>query len=70
MCIRLAASPMEKSPFAAEMMEQSVPDGRKKFKQLSLGMKTMASTIICLASRRRVSQKILKSHCYSINAMI
>lgn len=56
MFIRLAASQMEKSPFAAEMMEQSVPDGRKKFKQLSPGMKTMASTIICLASRR-VSQK-------------
>ena len=55
MCIRLAASPMEKSPFAAEMMEQSVPDGREKFKQLSPGIKTMASTIICLASRRRVS---------------
>lgn len=36
--------------FASEMMEHFELDGKKKFKQLSLGMKTMVSTIICLAS--------------------
>ena len=36
--------------FASEMMERFELDGKKKFKQLSLGMKTMVSTIICLAS--------------------
>ena len=29
-------------------------DGKKKFKRLSLGMKTMVSTIICLASNKEV----------------
>lgn len=40
--------------FASEMMERFELDGKKKFKQLSLGMKTMVSTIICLASNKRV----------------
>lgn len=40
--------------FAAEMMERFELDGRKKFNRLSLGMKTMVSTIICLASSKRV----------------
>ena len=40
--------------FAFEMMERFELDGKKKFKQLSLGMKTMVSTIICLASNKRV----------------
>lgn len=40
--------------FAAEMMEQFELDGKKKFNQLSLGMKTMVSTIVCLASSRPV----------------
>lgn len=40
--------------FAVEMMERFELDGKKKFKQLSLGMKTMVSTIICLASNRPV----------------
>ena len=40
--------------FALEMMERFELDGKKKFRQLSLGMKTMVSTIICLASSRKV----------------
>lgn len=40
--------------FASEMMERFELDGRKKFSHLSLGMKTMVSTIICLASNREV----------------
>ena len=40
--------------FASEMMERFELDGRKKFNQLSLGMKTMVSTIVCLASNRPV----------------
>ena len=40
--------------FASEMMERFELDGKKKFKQLSLGMKTMVSTIICLASNKSV----------------
>ena len=40
--------------FASEMMERFELDGKKKFKQLCLGMKTMVSTIICLASNKRV----------------
>lgn len=40
--------------FASEMMERFELDGRKKFNQLSLGMKTMISTIICLSSNRPV----------------
>lgn len=40
--------------FASEMMERFELDGKKKFNQLSLGMKTMVSTIICLASNKDV----------------
>lgn len=40
--------------FASEMMERFELDGRKKFNHLSLGMKTMVSTIICLASNKGV----------------
>ncbi len=40
--------------FAAEMTERFELDGNKKFNRLSLGMKTMVSTIICLASNRKV----------------
>ena len=40
--------------FASEMMERFELDGKKKFNQLSLGMKTMVSTIICLASNKSV----------------
>lgn len=39
--------------FAAEMMERFELDGKKKFHHLSLGMKTMVSTIICLASSKK-----------------
>ena len=40
--------------FASEMMESFELDGKKKFNHLSLGMKTMVSTIICLASNKSV----------------
>ena len=40
--------------FASEMMERFELDGKKKFHSLSLGMKTMVSTIICLASNKNV----------------
>lgn len=40
--------------FAMEMMERFELDANKKFKALSLGMKTMVSTIICLASNQSV----------------
>lgn len=40
--------------FASEMMERFELEGKKKFKHLSLGMKTMVSTIICLASNKGV----------------
>lgn len=40
--------------FAMEMTERFELDGRKKFNQLSLGMRTMVSTIICLSSNRPV----------------
>ena len=40
--------------FASEMMERFELDGKKKFQHLSLGMKTMVSTIICLASNKAV----------------
>ena len=40
--------------FALEMMERFELDGKKKFRHLSLGMKTMVSTIICLASNKEV----------------
>ena len=40
--------------FASEMMERFELDVKKKFNHLSLGMKTMVSTIICLASNKEV----------------
>ena len=40
--------------FASEMMERFELDGKRKFNHLSLGMKTMVSTIICLASNKSV----------------
>ena len=40
--------------FASGMMERFELDGKKKFNHLSLGMKTMVSTIICLASNKDV----------------
>ncbi len=40
--------------FASEMMERFELDGKKKFNHLSLGMKTMVSTIICLASNKKI----------------
>ena len=40
--------------FASEMMERFELDRKKKFNLLSLGMKTMVSTIICLASNKSV----------------
>lgn len=40
--------------FALEMMERFELDEKKKFNHLSLGMKTMVSTIICLASNKNV----------------
>ena len=40
--------------FASEMMERFELDGKKKFNHLSLGMKTMVSSIICLSSNKNV----------------
>lgn len=40
--------------FASEMVGRFELDGKKKFNHLSLGMKTMVSTIICLASNKSV----------------
>ena len=40
--------------FASEMVERFELDEKKKFNPLSLGMKTMVSTIICLASNKSV----------------
>ena len=40
--------------FASEMMERFELDEKKKFNHLSLGMKTMVSTIISLASNKSV----------------
>lgn len=40
--------------FALEMMKRFELDGKKKFNHLSLGMKTMVSTIICLSSNKDV----------------
>lgn len=40
--------------FALEMMERFELDGKKTFHHLSLGMKTMVSTVICLASNKSV----------------
>lgn len=54
--LRIAAevNPNYDYDFASEMMERFELDGKKKFNQLSLGMKTMVSTIICLASNKDV----------------
>lgn len=38
--------------FAHQMMERFELDGKKKFNHLSLGMKTMVSSMICLASNK------------------
>lgn len=40
--------------FASDMMQRFDLDGKKRFRHLSLGMKTMVSTIICLASNKSV----------------
>lgn len=40
--------------FALEMVDRFELDENKKFQKLSLGMKTMVSTIICLASNKKV----------------
>nr|WP_286166978.1 ABC transporter ATP-binding protein [Clostridium sp. D33t1_170424_F3] len=40
--------------FAYEMMDRFELERKKKFNHLSLGMKTMVSTIICLASNKKV----------------
>lgn len=40
--------------FANEMMDRFELDGKKKFNHLSLGMKTMVSSIICLASNKSI----------------
>ncbi len=47
-------NPNYDNDFASEMMERFELDGKKKFNHLSLGMKTMVSTIICLASNKEV----------------
>ena len=54
--LRLASevNPNYDYDFASEMMERFELDGKKKFNHLSLGMKTMVSTIICLASNKSV----------------
>lgn len=54
--LRIAAevNPDYDYDFASEMMERFQLDGKKKFNHLSLGMKTMVSTIICLASNKEV----------------
>lgn len=54
--LRIAAevNPNYDYDFASEMMERFELDGKKKFSHLSLGMKTMVSTIICLASNKDV----------------
>ena len=54
--LRIAAevTPNYDYDFASEMMERFELDGKKKFNHLSLGMKTMVSTIICLASNKDV----------------
>lgn len=54
--LRIAAevNPSYDYDFASEMMERFELDGKKKFNHLSLGMKTMVSTIICLASNKDV----------------
>ena len=54
--LRIASkvNPNYDDEFAWEMMERFELDGKKKFNHLSLGMKTMVSTIICLASHKEV----------------
>ncbi len=54
--LRIASevNPSYDSDFTLEMMERFELDGKKKFRHLSLGMKTMVSTIICLASNKEV----------------
>ena len=54
--LRIASevNPSYDDEFASEMMERFELDGKKKFHHLSLGMKTMVSTIICLASNKEV----------------
>ena len=54
--LRIASevNPNYDDDFASEMMERFELDGKKKFSHLSLGMKTMVSTIICLASHKEV----------------
>lgn len=54
--LRIASevNPNYDDDFASEMMERFELDGKKKFRHLSLGMKTMVSTIICLASNKSV----------------
>lgn len=47
-------NPFFDNQFAMEMMERFELDGSKKFNKLSLGMKTMVSTIICLSSNKPV----------------
>lgn len=54
--IRIASevNPNYDYDFALDMMDRFELDGKKKFNHLSLGMKTMVSTIICLASNKDV----------------
>lgn len=54
--LRIASevNPYFDSEFAAEMLERFELEGKKKFNHLSLGMKTMVSSIICLASNKSV----------------
>ena len=54
--LRIAAevNPHYDVDFAWDMMERFELDGKKKFRHLSLGMKTMVSTILCLASNKEV----------------
>lgn len=54
--LRLASevNPNYDYDFSLEMMDRFALEGKKKFRHLSLGMKTMVSTIICLASNKNV----------------
>ena len=54
--LRIAAevNPHYDVDFAWDMMERFELDGKKKFRHLSLGMKTMVSTILCLANNKEV----------------
>lgn len=54
LCIASRVNPSFDEEFAWEMMERFELDGKKKFNHLSLGMKTMVSTIVCLASSKSV----------------